>query len=578
MILPDIENIVLSTDDNNERNNAPDTVVTRIKKRIPYENNINAESYLPGVHHIYIQTWGCSHNSSDSEYMAGILSKYGFKVTLHGSCSIKDQGEIINHKSSQSKKVAADEEKLKADLWILNSCTVKTPAEDHFRNMINEARKYGKKVVVAGCVPQGQQKVPYLKGVSVIGVQQIDRVIEVVEETLKGNSVQFYSKKREGGKMLGGAKLNLPKIRKNPFIEILPINTGCLNACTYCKTKHARGELGSYPVWEIIDRVDQAFDEGCVEIWLTSEDLGAYGRDIGTDLPTLLEEMVQHIPTGCMLRLGMTNPPYILEHLDRIAVILKHPRVYSFLHVPVQSGSDNVLGEMRREYTRDDFCQVVDTLYREIGRHHVTVATDIICGFPTETEEDFNETFSLVDKYRFSVLFNNQFYPRPGTPAARMDRVASPVEVKKRTKRLHELFHSYEPYGDRIGHQVNVLVTEESADGQFFVGHTKAYEQVLVPREQRSVMGTVARVTVVGASKHSMRAEFVVDAHVADVSELGVLPQSMTARTMATVMANPVTVQRSPRRRIGEFLSAAVASRILAVVFLSCVVFRIYLL
>lgn len=140
--------------------------------------------------------------------------------------------------------------------------------------------------------------------------------------------------------MLGGAKLNLPKIRKNPFIEILPINTGCLNACTYCKTKHARGELGSYPVAEIIDRVDQAFDEDCVEIWLTSEDLGAYGRDIGTDLPTLLEEMVHHIPSGCMLRLGMTNPPYILEHLDRIAAILKHPRVYSFLHVPVQSGEE----------------------------------------------------------------------------------------------------------------------------------------------------------------------------------------------------------------------------------------------
>ncbi len=108
----------------------------------------------------------------------------------------------------------------------------------------------------------------------------------------------------------------LPKIRKNPLIEIIPINTGCLNQCTYCKTKHARGELGSYPPEEIVARTIQSFQEGVCEIWLTSEDTGAYGRDIGSSLPELLRQLVQVIPDGCMLRLGMTNPPYILEHLE----------------------------------------------------------------------------------------------------------------------------------------------------------------------------------------------------------------------------------------------------------------------
>ena len=124
------------------------------------------------------------------------------------------------------------------------------------------------------------------------------------------------TKKDSEKKKQGGASLLLPKIRKNPLIEIIPINTGCLNQCTYCKTKHARGELGSYPPEEIVARARQSFTEGVCEIWLTSEDTGAYGRDIGSSFPELLKGLVKVIPDGCMLRLGMTNPPYILEHLD----------------------------------------------------------------------------------------------------------------------------------------------------------------------------------------------------------------------------------------------------------------------
>jgi threonylcarbamoyladenosine tRNA methylthiotransferase CDKAL1 len=135
-----------------------------------------------------------------------------------------------------------------------------------------------------------------------------------------------------------------------------------LNECTYCKTKHARGELGSYYPFEIVDRVKQSFEEGVVEIWLTSEDTGAYGRDIGTNIVELLWKLVEVIPEGCMLRIGMTNPPYILEHLEQMALILAHPRVYAFLHIPIQSASDAVLADMKREYCCDDFKKIVDYL------------------------------------------------------------------------------------------------------------------------------------------------------------------------------------------------------------------------
>jgi threonylcarbamoyladenosine tRNA methylthiotransferase CDKAL1 len=199
----------------------------------------------------------------------------------------------------------------------------------------------------------------------------------------------------------------------------------------------------------------------------------------------------------------MTNPPYILEHLEEISKIMNHPRVYSFLHVPVQSGSDQVLADMKREYCRKDFELVVDFLRSRISG--MTVATDIICGFPTETEANFEETISLCEKYKFPSLFINQFFPRPGTPAALLHRIPA-QEVKRRTKKLTELFYTYQPYNEKIGEIQEVLVTEVSHDKQYFVGHNKFYEQVLIPMNQK-YMGKLVTVKIVSATKFSMTGE-----------------------------------------------------------------------
>ncbi|XP_028168341.1 threonylcarbamoyladenosine tRNA methylthiotransferase-like isoform X1 [Ostrinia furnacalis] len=478
--IDDIEDLISSQDITpKERYASRKNVSVRSRKRDaksesePVEKVI-LESVVPGTQTIYVKTWGCAHNNSDSEYMAGLLAAHGYKLT---------------------------EDKWQAQLWLLNSCTVKSPSEDHFKNEVELGQSRGVHVVVAGCVPQGAPRSSYLARLSVVGVHQIDRIVEIVEETLKGHTVRLFGqRKTEEGRKAGGASLLLPKVRKNPLIEIIPINTGCLNQCTYCKTKHARGELGSYPPEEIVERARQSFKEGVVEIWLTSEDTGTYGRDIGTSLPELLWKLVEVIPEGCRLRLGMTNPPYILEHLAEVAKIMHHPRVYKFLHVPVQSGSDQVLADMKREYSRADFEHVVEFL-----RTHVpgmTIATDIICGFPTETERDFEDTLRLCDKYRFPSLFINQFFPRPGTPAAKMTRVPG-QEVKKRTKQLSELFRSYEPYGHKVGETQEVLVTDVSHDKNYFVAHNEYYEQVLVPKEDK-YMGKMVTVKITDATKFSM--------------------------------------------------------------------------
>nr|XP_015213213.1 PREDICTED: threonylcarbamoyladenosine tRNA methylthiotransferase isoform X1 [Lepisosteus oculatus] len=516
-LVDDIEDMVSAHDPKpHDRQFARKNIVPRSRKRNQQQNteDLLVDSVIPGTQKVWMKTWGCSHNSSDGEYMAGQLAASGYKMTENPS---------------------------EADLWLLNSCTVKNPAEDHFRNSIKKAKEQNKKVVVAGCVPQAQPRMEYLKGLSVIGVQQIDRVVEVVDETIKGHSIRLLGQKKDNGKRLGGARLDLPKIRKNPLIEIISINTGCLNACTYCKTKHARGDLASYPIEELVERAQQSFLEGVCEIWLTSEDTGAYGRDIGTDLPTLLWQLVEVIPEGAMLRLGMTNPPYILEHLEEMAKILNHPRVYAFLHVPVQSASDSVLMDMKREYCVADFKRVVDFLKEKVPG--ITIATDIICGFPGETDEDFKETMELVNEYKFPSLFINQFYVRPGTPAAKMQQVQPQVK-KQRTKELSQLFHSYNPYDHKIGQKQHVLVTEESFDGQYYVAHNKFYEQVLVPKIPE-FKGKMIEVEIYETGKHFMKGQPFGNAKVFTPSIAKPLEKGEVSGLTTCTTAIPVTLIES---------------------------------
>jgi len=502
------------------------------------------ENIVPGTASVFVNTWGCAHNSSDSEYMAGQLAAQGYTITT---------------------------EKDNADLWLLNSCTVKNPAEEHFKNEVKAGLENNKKVVVAGCVPQGKQNADYIKGLSVIGVQQIDRVVEVVEESLKGNSVRMFGSKRAEGKKVGGAKLDLPKIRRNPLVEIIAINTGCLNQCTYCKTKHARGELGSYPPEEIVARAVQSFQEGVCEIWLTSEDTGAYGRDIGTSLPELLWKLVEVIPEGCRLRLGMTNPPYIMDHLDEMAKILNHDRVYSFLHVPVQAGSDAVLLDMKREYTTAQFEELVTYLKTRVPG--ITIITDIICGFPTETDEDFQETMELVKRHNFPSLFINQFFPRPGTPAAKMKRIPTQI-VKARTRELSEYFQTYKPYDGREGKIYRVLVTETSHDGNYYVAHNEFYEQVLVPKLPE-LMGKMFDVNITSTSKFSMIGELINSSEVIRPSLAEPYQQGEVSGADSLPIQDNIKINQQQSNEILSFNKNSYFKSTFVIVLIAAVVFRL---
>ncbi|XP_016063980.1 PREDICTED: threonylcarbamoyladenosine tRNA methylthiotransferase-like [Miniopterus natalensis] len=221
--------------------------------------------------------------------------------------------------------------------------------------------------------------------------------------------------------------------------------------------------------------------------------------------PLVSADLRETVP--CFVKIINVSPSIFLKEM---AKILNHPRVYAFLHIPVQSASDSVLMEMKREYCVADFKRVVDFLKEKVPG--ITIATDIICGFPGETDQDFQETVKLVEEYKFPSLFINQFYPRPGTPAAKMEQV--PAQVKKqRTKDLSRVFHSYSPYDHKIGERQQVLVTEESFDSKFYVAHNRFYEQVLVPKNP-TFMGKMVEVDIYESGKHFMKGQPVADARV----------------------------------------------------------------
>ena len=448
--IEDSGNIIDNIDNTSDsKNNKPKKIIINKTPKSKGDNKDGNNNKIK----IYIKTFGCSHNASDSEYMAGILSQEGYEI-------------VDNLEDS--------------DLTIINSCTVKSPSQAAFLNTVIKSKKFNKHVVVGGCVPQAERNIKDLENCSIVGVSQIDKIDYIVKNTLEGNTVRLMENKTL-------PNLLLPKIRRNKFIEIIPISQGCLGSCTYCKTKQARGKLISYPINQIVSACKRAWENNSKELWITSEDTGVYGRDIGTNLPNLMVEILKYIPHDVMIRIGMANPPYILENVDQMIKILNHPNVYSFIHIPVQSGSNAVLDKMLREYTVEEFNYLCDKFIR--GVPNITIATDIICGFPTETRENFEETLNMVEKYKFPVINISQFYPRPGTVAAKWKKIDT-KEVHFRSKALAELFGSYSNYSHLLNTTQRVWVhdtneEEKNKSENMMVAHNKSYVKILIPKDEK---------------------------------------------------------------------------------------------
>jgi len=382
-----------------------------------------------------------------------------------------------------------------ADIVIFNTCTVKNPSESAFFRELEKIKiehPY-KVIVIAGCIAQSDPTHPILKDYCLIGTRQTHRIVEVVEEALNDNVVHMLEK----GEM---PPLNLPKLRKNPIVGIIQINLGCLGACTFCKTKSARFTLKSYPIEDIVKEAKMALSEGVKEIWLTSQDTFCYGFDIGTNIVELLEAIVQ-IPGDFKIRIGMGNPDHIPKIKNGLIEIFKHPRIFRFLHLPLQSGNNQVLKDMKRAYTTEEFDAIIADFKKAIP--DLNIMTDIIVGYPTETEEQFFETLSSIRKHSFDSINISRFWPRPGTPAAELTPLSGDV-VKHRSTVLTDIFHNISTLQNEkwLGWKGKILIDEKGRDGQW-IGRNYAYKPIIL--EGEFTLGDKVNVEIVKTEKFALR-------------------------------------------------------------------------
>ncbi len=428
---------------------------------------------------VFIKTYGCPHNYSDSEVMKGILESEGF--------------EVVENKEG-------------ADVVLFNTCTVKDPTESKFLDELRKTEKE-KKVVIAGCIPQSERE--KWKDYAVVGVKQIEKAGEAVRLLLEGKKAQFYS-------MEEGKRLNLPKKRRNRFVEIIPINSGCLGGCSFCKTVFARGRVKSYGVEEIVKQFRKVLEEGVREFWLTSEDLGAYGVDTGESLPSLLKRLL-FIEGDYKIRLGMINPDFVLKYRKELVEIFKDERVYKFLHMPLQSGNDRILRLMKRKYTVKEFRECVEFLKENV--EGITIATDIICGFPTESEEEFEDTLKLVKELGIPVMNISKFSPRRGTLAEEMEKkLVGSVEERnllahvksERAKKAREVLvgNARSFLRKFVGRKEKAYFTEKGKHEGEFLGRIFNYAQVVVDGgvvEEKDLLGREALVFLEGTGNFELK-------------------------------------------------------------------------
>ena len=394
---------------------------------------------------VYVETYGCSANLADSEIVQGLLWKAGHTIV----------GEPES-----------------ADASVVLSCTVKTPTQRKIEKRIRALILLGRPLVVAGCMPKAQRDLvaEIAPGASMMGPDNIREVVGLVEAALRGERREAL----EGG---NPDRTCLPRIRENPVIHIAPIASGCLGSCTYCIVKKARGNLTSFPAEAILDDARAALEKGCREIWVTAEDTAAYGWE-GVGLPGLLEGL-SGLPGGYFIRVGMMTPNQAMPILDSLIEAYRSDRVYKFLHVPVQSGSDEVLRRMGRRYTADDYRGLVARFREEYPMS--SVSTDIICGFPGETEDQFEESMRLVEETRPDVLNISRFWSRPGTEAASMEGQLHGRITKERSRRLTRLWRDLSLKGNLrwVGWEGEALVDEAGRSGGM-VARNIAYKPIVL--------------------------------------------------------------------------------------------------
>ncbi|WP_432645471.1 tRNA (N(6)-L-threonylcarbamoyladenosine(37)-C(2))-methylthiotransferase [Methanobrevibacter sp.] len=420
---------------------------------------------------VYIESYGCTFNKADGQIIAGKLQENDI--------------DIVD---------SVDE----ADVIIVNTCYVKLPTENKVTYRIQKLQEEfpDKKIIVGGCMveidPEKLDKVA--PNSSWIGPHQLNKSADVVGATYCGEIVRESGFSKE-------SKVNVPKRMDDSLIHIIQICEGCLGACTFCCTRFARGPLNSYPIADIKEEARKAIENGACEIQLTAQDTAAFGRDSGEKLSDLIKE-IANLDGDFRIRVGMMHPKNVLNDVDEIIDAMKHPKVYNFIHLPVQSGSDKVLADMRRGHTIGQYLDIVSKFKKEIP--DLTLAVDIIVGYPTENDEDFNLTVDLLEKIKPSLIHLSKYQHRKGAISSALTEVPHEV-MKKRSKFLSDIKSKITEEENKclVNSHQRVLVIEKGSKGGF-IAKTDSYIPVIVDNVN---LGTFVDVNITEATATYLKSE-----------------------------------------------------------------------
>ncbi|MFH1750859.1 MAG: tRNA (N(6)-L-threonylcarbamoyladenosine(37)-C(2))-methylthiotransferase [Candidatus Micrarchaeota archaeon] len=438
---------------------------------------------------IFIKTYGCTLNRSDSDLIEGMLVGKGYL------------------------QANSEEE---ADAVIVNTCAVKETTENKILWHLKELERKGKPTIVAGCLPPVsinavKRAIPSALGI--LGPNSIGRIPELLEDKFSQSS----KNNGDGRLAIIGPPTSTPEALidlKSDFSTKFPLtklygsviariqtSSGCLSNCTFCATKIARGGFKSKPPSLILNEARMAIKNHAKEIQLASQDNGCYGFDLRTDMPELLVQL-SDLEGRFRIRVGMANPQHFLKSLDEWVEAFRLAKVYKFLHLPFQSGSEKVLLDMRRGHTVEDAVFVVQEFKRKIPS--LTLATDMIVGFPGETPEEFGQSLEICRKLKFDVVNFAKYSKRRGTKAAKMRQFHSRI-LKERAEIMNKVVKeiALEQNLQYVGATYpDVLITEKARNG-YFQGRNINYKAVLLKGDGLEV-GQFADVKIAGASVTSL--------------------------------------------------------------------------
>ena len=471
--------------------NTPDMLKAASRKRNPtvfdvlHLENINELSPLVLGNKYYIKTFGCQANVRDEETMRGMLEKIGYIPT-----------ENVEN----------------ADLIIINTCSVRENAEDKVYGEVGNLkylRKKNKKLILAicGCMVEQPEILARLmetyKEVNLFfGTHEIPELYNLIYQCIKtGERIVAIESKP------GEVVEELPVRRNNEYKAFVNIIYGCDKFCTYCIVPYTRGKERSRKFDEVLKECKCLIDQGYQEITLLGQNVNAYGKDLdeGHDFADLLEEVAKlGIPR---LRFTTSHPWDFTSKM--IDVIAKYPNIMKFIHLPVQSGNDEILRKMGRRYSREDYLNLVKEMREKIPG--LTLSTDIIVGFPSETEEEFNDTLSLVDIVKYEAAFTFIYSPRKGTPAAKM---VDNVFYEDKSRRFKELVKHLEVNIEKysaslVGQVLPVLVDGESkTNKEMMSGYTESNKTVHFKGDP-SLVGKIVNIKILESHTYSLIGELV---------------------------------------------------------------------